>query len=74
MLAECLAYAARYDEAIVVYRRVIALDPALRARATINYARALVFLERAEEAFAALAGFEGKEANELRAMLRERLG
>lgn len=74
VLAECLAYAARYDEAIVVYRRVIALDPSLRARATINYARALVFLERAEEAFAALAGFEGKEANELRAMLRERIG
>ena len=73
-LAECLAYAQRYDEALVVYKRVIALDPVLRARATINYARALVFLERAEEAFAALAGFEGKDANELRAVIRDRLG
>ena len=74
VLAECLAYAQRYDEALVVYKRVIALDPVLRARATINYARALVFLERAEEAFAALAGFEGKDANELRAVIRDRLG
>lgn len=73
VLAECLAYAQRYDEAIVVYPRAIALDPALRARATINYARALIFLERAEEALAVLAGFEGKDAGELRAIIRERL-
>lgn len=73
VLAECLAYAQRYDEALGVYGRAAELDPSLRARSTISRARALLFLERADEALAALTGFEGKDANELRAMIRERL-
>lgn len=73
VLAECLAYAQRYEEALGVYVRAGELDAALRTRSTIGRARALLFLERADEALAALAGFEGKDANELRAMIRERL-
>jgi cytochrome c-type biogenesis protein CcmH/NrfG len=73
VLAECFAYAQRYEESLGAYQRAAEL-PALRARATFGRARALLFLERANDALAELAGFEGRQANELRAMIRERLG
>jgi hypothetical protein len=69
VLAECFAYVQRYEEALVTYRRV-----GRRARATEGIVRALLFLDRAGEAEAELAFLDdSREANELRALVRERL-
>ena len=75
--AQCLAFENRLDEAIVMFDRAAALLPAHRDKALFGKARALLALERATEALAALdelGDVNHVDVVELRGDVLQRLG
>lgn len=75
--AQCLAFEKRFDEAIAMFDRAAALLPAQRDKALFGKARALLALERAAEALAALdelGDTNHVDVVELRGDVLQRLG